>query len=43
MRYELADYEWFAIKPMLPNKPPFDSEVCKRGCSTMMRTSESGH
>ena len=21
MRYELADYEWIAIKPMLPNKP----------------------
>jgi len=21
MRYELADYEWSAIKPMLPNKP----------------------
>src|SRR2546423_8953439 len=21
MRYELADYEWAAIKPMLPNKP----------------------
>jgi transposase len=21
MRYELADYEWDAIKPMLPNKP----------------------
>jgi hypothetical protein len=20
-RYELADYEWIAIKPMLPNKP----------------------
>lgn len=20
MRYELKDYEWFAIKPMLPNK-----------------------
>jgi len=20
MRYELADYEWLAIKPMLPNK-----------------------
>ena len=20
MRYELADYEWFAIKPILPNK-----------------------
>jgi Putative transposase of IS4/5 family (DUF4096) len=21
MRYELADHEWMAIKPMLPNKP----------------------
>jgi transposase len=21
MRYELADYEWAAIEPMLPNKP----------------------
>ena len=21
MRYELADYEWVAIEPMLPNKP----------------------
>ena len=21
MRYELADYEWAAIKPLLPNKP----------------------
>jgi transposase len=21
MRYKLADHEWFAIKPMLPNKP----------------------
>jgi transposase len=21
MRCELADYEWVAIKPMLPNKP----------------------
>jgi transposase len=21
MRYELNDYEWPAIKPMLPNKP----------------------
>jgi transposase len=21
MRYELADYEWTAIRPMLPNKP----------------------
>ena len=21
MRYELSDYEWTAIKPMLPNRP----------------------
>jgi hypothetical protein len=21
MRYELTDCEWFAIKPLLPNKP----------------------
>jgi transposase len=21
MRYELTEYEWTAIKPMLPNKP----------------------
>jgi transposase len=21
MRYELTDYEWSVIKPMLPNKP----------------------
>ena len=21
MRYELSDFEWIAIKPMLPNKP----------------------
>jgi transposase len=21
MRYELSDYEWTAIEPMLPNKP----------------------
>ncbi len=21
MRYELAEYEWIAIAPMLPNKP----------------------
>ncbi len=24
MRYELTDYEWAAIKPFLPNKPPHD-------------------
>ena len=22
MRYELCDYEWTAIKPLLPNKSP---------------------
>ena len=22
MRYELTDYEWAAIRPMLPNKAP---------------------
>ena len=22
MRYKLTDYEWAAISPMLPNKPP---------------------
>ena len=21
MRYELSDYEWTAIKPMMPNEP----------------------
>jgi transposase len=21
MRYELSDYEWSAIRPLLPNKP----------------------
>jgi transposase len=30
MSYELSDYEWTAIKPMLPNKPP--SGVPRRGC-----------
>jgi len=31
MRYELSDYEWTTIKPMLPNKPcgvPVDPLVC---------------
>ena len=27
MRYELTDYEWTAIKPMLPNKPRGDRRV----------------
>jgi hypothetical protein len=26
MRFELADYEWSAIKPMLPNKPRSQSD-----------------
>jgi transposase len=30
MRYELADYEWVAIKPMLPNKPRGVSRVNDR-------------
>jgi transposase len=30
MRYELADYEWTAIKPMLPNKP----HACRAAGST---------
>ena len=33
MRYELNDYEWTAIKPMLPNKfwrPVGDFSVCGR-------------
>jgi transposase len=30
MRYELSDYEWTAIKPMLPNKPTID---CVRSSS----------
>ena len=32
MRYELGDYEWAAIKPMLPNKPrSFRRENDRRG------------
>jgi transposase len=30
MRYELTDYEWAAIKPMLPNKPRGVSPVNDR-------------
>jgi transposase len=30
MRYELNDYEWAAIKPMLPNKPRGVSRVNDR-------------
>jgi len=31
MRYERADYEWVAIKPMLPNKPQGVPRVNDRG------------
>jgi len=34
MRYELSDYEWTAIKPMLPNKP--------RGVSCLWRRLDQG-
>jgi hypothetical protein len=39
IRYELSDYEWTAIKPMLPNKPRGVRRVNDRhqiilGCST---------
>ena len=30
MRYELSDYEWTAIKPMLPNKPRGVARVNER-------------
>lgn len=32
MRYELADDEWIAIKPMLPNKPRGVPRVNDRRC-----------
>jgi hypothetical protein len=31
MRYELSDYEWTAIKPMLPNKSRGVSQINDRG------------
>jgi transposase len=30
MRYELSDYEWAAIKPLLPNKPRGVARVDER-------------
>jgi transposase len=33
MRYELSDYEWTAIKPMLPNKPRGVRRVMTVACS----------
>jgi len=32
MRYELADYEWVAIKPMLPIKPRGVPRVKRPSC-----------
>jgi transposase len=32
MRYELSDYEWSVIKPMLPNKPRGVPRVDDRPC-----------
>ena len=31
MRYELSDYEWSVIKPMLPNKPRGTNASISRG------------
>ncbi len=33
MRYELSDYDWTAIKPMLPNKPRGIRRVMTVACS----------
>ena len=33
MRYELSDYVWTAIKPMLPNKPRGIRRVTTVACS----------
>jgi transposase len=33
MRYEISDYEWTAIKPMLPNKPHGIRHVVTVACS----------
>ena len=33
MRYEISDYEWTAIKPMLPNKPRGIRRVTTVACS----------
>jgi hypothetical protein len=37
MRYELADHEWGAIKPMLPNKPRGVPRVNDRRVLTAIR------
>jgi transposase len=39
MRYELSDYEWTAIKPMLPNKAAWHSGLC---CKDDRRRWEDG-
>jgi transposase len=35
MRYELSDYEWTAIKPMLPNKSRGVPREVTVACSTV--------
>jgi transposase len=41
MRYELSDYEWTAIKPMLPNKPRGAASDRSRGGTNRRRFSVS--
>jgi len=38
MRYELSDYEWFVIKPILPNKPRGVQRVNDRVAVQMIDT-----
>jgi hypothetical protein len=43
MRYELADYEWVAIKPMLPNKPRGVPRVDVRATAVREAKKPSAH
>jgi transposase len=38
MRYELSDYEWTVIKPMLPNKPRVDDRRILNGIFWVLRS-----
>jgi hypothetical protein len=43
MRYELSDYEWTVIKPMLPNKPRLrNSDLLTVGLAGDVPASPSG-
>jgi transposase len=42
MRCELTDYEWAAIKPMLPNKPRGVPRVNDRGAPRRITTKPQG-